>query len=241
MLADLSEVRRFYHFVVPYLKDHECLLLLLAARKKYCPTLARSEEVVAREVIRDNDWSKFKRKVKKITNVEGIYVDKNGNEIPKEAFALYILLDPRDAVYAWIKFQEETNKLFWQSYKNDKSALYQLKKLDVRWFSVLHRTPSRKLYWLIDVDGKNENLLDSLLKWLDDHVIWVSETRGGYHIIVHCNHETQRILFRERLTEKFKDVELHKQVLTPLPGTLQGGFAVRGVLQNEMERGIRVA
>ena len=229
LLRDVSSLKNFYQYVVPHLKENECLLILLIARKKYYPQLHKSEEVLAREVLRDNSWSKFKRKVKRISNVKEIYFDRDGNEIPEEAFGVYVLLDPRDTIYAWIKFQEETNKLFYQAFKGDNSAIHQFKKLDIRWFSALHRSTSRKIYWLIDVDTKDKNLLNFLTNSLEDSVVWISETKNGYHLIVLRNSESARILFRERVVEKVTDIEVLKQPLTPIPGTLQGGNLVRPV------------
>jgi len=114
LLRDVKELGRFYHKVVPTIRGDECLLLLLNARKKYCPELARSEEVLRREVIRERKWRVFLRKVKKLTTVRGLYSDKLGKEIPVNAFAPYIVLDVKSAVKAWFMLQKEMGDLVYQ-------------------------------------------------------------------------------------------------------------------------------
>lgn len=234
LLTDPNTLHKFFDRVIPDLKENECLLLLLAARKKYCPTLARSEEMLRREVTREKNWDKFLRKVKKLVHVDSLYVDKNGNPIPIDAFGAYIVLDPKDAIKAWIMLQKEMCDLMYQYVCGDKNALVQLKKVDVRWFSCLHRSKSRKLYWLVDIDEKNKEVLDEVLSVLDESVVWVSETRGGYHVIVRANERVAKLMFKEsvfdRISEEFEvTIEIHKEPMTPLPGCLQGGFVVREV------------
>ncbi|RLG94915.1 hypothetical protein DRO29_06140 [Candidatus Bathyarchaeota archaeon] len=227
LLVDPEVLYKFFNKVVPDLKENECLLLLLAARKKYWPEIARSEEILRREVVREKDWNIFYRKVLKMSFVNNLYTDKDGKIIPKEALAMFIVLDPKDALKAWNTLQKEMIDLLFQYAKGDVNALKQFKRIDVRWFSALHRSQSRKKYWLIDIDCKDENLLNFVLDYVEP--VWISETRGGYHIIVPANEEVAKTIFRDKIFDRYKDIEIHKEPMTPLPGTLQGGFVVREV------------
>ena len=227
LLVDTEALCRFFDKVIPDLKENECLLLLLSARKKYHPEIARSEEILRREVIREKNWCSFYRKVKRMSYVDRIYTDKNGNEIPEGALAMFIVLNPKDVLKAWNTLQKEMVDLLFQYAKGDPNALKQFKRIDIRWFSALHRSSSRKKYWLIDIDRKDEDLLNFVVEKLE--YIWISETRGGYHVIVPANDVTAKTIFRDRVLENVKDIEIHKEAMTPLPGTMQGGFVVREV------------
>jgi len=227
LLVDPNTLFKFYQKVVPDLKENECLLLLLAARKKYWSEIARSEEVLRREVIREKDWNIFYRKIKKMSYVEGIYTDKNGKEIPAEAMAMFIILDPKDVLKAWNTLQKEMVDLLFQYVRGDTNALKQFKRIDVRWFSALHRSQSRKKYWLIDIDSKDEKLLNFVLEYLTP--VWVSETKNGYHVIVPANEDAALTIFKDRVFDGVENIEIHKEPMTPIPGCLQGGFLVKEV------------
>ena len=227
MIADINILKEFYISVIPEINEEECILMLLAARKKYCKQLPRSEEMLHFEILRHNSFNKFLSKVKKLTYTDGIYLDKNGNEIESTCIAPYVILDPKHTIKAWFKLQKEINDLIYQLIKGDKTALYQLRKIDVKWFSCLHRSQSRKLYWIIDIDSKDNNLINYVIDKLRNHIRWVSETRGGYHVIVDTNETSSKLIFKDKVFSKYSMVEIHKEPMTPIPGCLQGGFMVK--------------
>lgn len=243
LLVDEMELRRFYETVVPDLQANECIIMMLAARKKYYSGLARSEECLRREVLRYKDWNNFLRKVKRLTMVKDLYVDEDGKEIPMDAFAAYIVLDTKNAVKAWIMLQKEMSDKLYQLALGDETVLDAFRKVDVRWFSCLHRSKGRKLYWLIDIDAKSKDVLCGVVDAVEKHnVVWVSETRGGYHVIVKANDMSARSIFREKRIERIEEeygvaIEVHKEPMTPLPGCLQGGFVVRGIKFEVMSGG----
>jgi len=225
LLVDEKLTKKFFIEVIPELKETECLLLMLSARKKYCTELARSEEILRREVIREKKWEVFLRKVKRLSYTEGLYVDKNGNPIPEHAFSIYVVLNPKDAVRAWFTLQKEISDLTYQYVKGDRDALRQLKRIDIRWFSALHRTNSRKLYWIVDIDKKDKKLLRYVLDIVEP--AWISETRGGYHLILPANKENA-VIFTEKEFRR-PEIEVKKEPMTPLVGTLQGGHLVKNI------------
>ena len=245
LIKDEEETKRFVEKVLQPLKNDEVYITVLTARKKYCPTISSSMEVVSRDIIRNNDTNKILRKLKKMSIVEGLYIDKNEDIIPNEAFALYILPEPRSMLKAYKEFNININEWMCQDLLSEHKDLELYRKLDLKLFSAIHRSRSKAKYFIIDIDKKDEmllkNILDlikmgdlskdlySTLQWqypTIESIVWISETRGGWHIILNRNDETGKIV-HEIMERKFSDVEFRKETMTPTPGLLQGGFLVK--------------
>ena len=230
LIKDENETRKFIEKVLQPLKDDEVYIVVLTARKKYYPTISSSLEVVSRDIIRNNDTNKIIRKLKKLSIVEGIYTDKDNNIISIEAFALYILPEPRSMLKAYTDFTENINKWNYENLKaNDENKNLELyRKLDIKLFSSIHKSKSRSNYFIIDVDKKDEMLLLNILSNFKDlsDIRWVSETRGGFHVIANRNEVTGKII-HEIIKRRTEFIEFRKECMTPTPGTLQGGFVVK--------------
>lgn len=225
MIKDENQIREFIKVILLPLKDDEVYIVVLNARKKYCPTIASSMEVVARDIIKNNDTEKILRKLKKMSTVEGLYTDKNGDIIPNESFALYILPEPRSMLKAYKEFTNNINEWIYADLFGTKNLeLY--RKLNTKLFSAIHKSTSRRNYFIIDIDRKDEQLLNDVIMRLGngDLIEWISETRGGYHILVN---RLGGELVHKLSISLMPDVEFRKETMTPIPGTLQGGFEVK--------------
>lgn len=244
LIKDETITRKFLNTVLKPLKNDEVYVTLIAARKKYCPTMS-SMEVVSRDIIRNNDTDKIVRKLKKLSIVEGIYVDKNNNIIPIEAFALYILPEPRSTLKAYNSFIEDINKWNYEnlvkSNTSEETNLELYRKLDLKLFSNIHKSTSRSIYFIIDIDRKDQALLNYILNIIKDEelnnktkfhitesISWISETRGGFHIILNRNEITGKAVHTIKM-KNIQYVKFRKETMTPIPGTLQGGFVVKDV------------
>lgn len=223
ILVDIDEAKNFIDTLHPELNDNEVLLFLLDARKKYFPEITSKDRMIQRKVLKKKEYTD--RLLYEICSVEDRYMYEGGF-IPKEAFVLYMVLNPCDIIKAYFKLQEDMNQLLYQVMKRDENALYNFKKVHVHWFSALHRSRAKLKYWLIDIDEKDEELLKYVLQF-GFEVKWISETRGGYHIIIPVNDENGKILFRDKVLSKLEKVELKKNAMTPVVGTMQGGVLVR--------------
>lgn len=162
LLYNIEEVKDYAKRILMKLEDDEVYILLLNTRKKYCPVeLSKSEEVIGRELISYNDLDKIIRKIKKITRIEGIYADSHTLEdIPIHCFALYCLIDPRSTLKGYGEFISNINKWIYENFKGE-SNLELYRRIDSKLFSAIHRSRSRSLYRVIDIDKKDDNILDN--------------------------------------------------------------------------------
>lgn len=228
LIYDEDEIRRFIMEVIKPLEDDEVYILLLTARKKYSDSMSTSQEVVHRDVIRNNDPNKMLRKIRRMANVRGIYTDKNTDqEIEPDAFVLYFLTDPRSMLKGYEAFTSDINKWVYSSLKGEYKNLEYYRNLDVKLFSAIHRSRSRSSYFIVDIDKKDENILMDIVTLLQDEIKWVSETHGGYHLIVNKN-KNSGIIMHEKI-RGMEYVEILKEPMTAIPGTFQGGFEVKGI------------
>lgn len=234
LIYDFDEVKNFIERILMRLEDDEVYILLLGVRKKWCPGLSRSEEVMDRDMIKNNDPDKILRKIRKISCIDGIYVDRYTlKEVPIDCFTIYCVLDPRSTLKGYSEFISDINKWIYDSFKGD-TNLELYRKMDVKLFSAIHKNRSRSLYWVVDIDVKDEELLDKIIGLLTGHIIWLSETHGGFHVIVDRNNETGKIIYEN--IRGMENVEILKDAITPVPGTLQGGFRVVGIRKDMWSR-----
>ena len=224
----------FRKVLVPLEKD-EVYIALIVARKKY--GASRSEEMLDKLVLKRSDPEYLVRKFQKFCNVENCYLDRNtGEPIPPESMAVYIDLTPRSAMKAYRDFinsverwsSQLTNLLLNGNLDEAERVLKNFRRLDTKLFSSLAKSPATSPYRIVDIDEKSSALLKKVLGALKEHVVWVTETRGGYHVIVRNNRDTG-IIFHEVLRGLDKvELQFGKRLMTPLPGTMQGGFMVNG-------------
>lgn len=229
IIYDLSQTMEFVKRVLMKLEDDEVYILLLNARKKWCPELSRSEEIMYRDLVRNNDPDETLRKIKKIGCVSrGIYVDmKSLREIDTGCMATYVLLDPRSTLKGYIEFMSDINKWIYESFVGASRNLEFYRRIDIKLFSAIHKSRSRDLYFVIDIDKKDEDILVRITGLLEGQIRWISETHSGYHVITDKNYETGIIIHQNIVDMEY--VEVLKDPMTPVPGTLHGGFKVVGI------------
>ncbi len=229
LIYDHKEVETFVKRFFMKLEDDEVYVILLNARKKHCPNeLSRSEEILGRELIRHNDLDKVMRRIKKITCVDGIYADSNTlNDIPAHCLSLYCLLDPRSTLKGYADFIEDVNKMIYDSFKGESKNLDFYRRVDIKLFSAIHKNRSRRLFNVVDIDKKDEAILDEITGLLEGYISWITETHGGYHVITEKDYDANVIIHTKISGMEY--VEILKEPMTPLPGTLQGGFKVKGI------------
>ena len=232
LIYDLAETREFVEKILRKLENDEVYILLLNARKKWCPDLSRSEEIMYRDVIRDNDPDRILRKIRKTSCVSrGIYVDlKTNKEVDINCMAIYVVLDPRSTLKGYGEFIENINGWIYESFMGGVGGVKNLelyRRMDIKLFSAIHKHRSRGLYFVIDIDKKDEDILYKITEPLVGNIRWISETNGGFHVIVDRSYETGMIIFPRMVEIEY--VEILKDPTTPVAGTLHGGFPVKGI------------
>lgn len=231
LIYNLRLVRKWYREVVSDLEGDEVYIVILCARKKYSSVISRSEEILDKCYLKRDMESNIRRLRKFLRVAEGDYVDFNtGNPIPVDAMVVYMDLYPKSTVRAvskWVKgvFEWIDEALFSEDF--DMSIF---RKVDTKLFSAIARSSSRKPVRILDVDSKDEDKIEKVLNVFPTPD-WVTETRGGYHLIYKVDSSMVKEL--GRTWREFKDtldyveVQWH-QGQTVIPGTLQGGFCVDG-------------
>jgi len=221
LLKDEVMFKEFIKNIVPELERDEVIIGILAARKKYVPELSRSDEILDKIIVkREEDVF---RKFRKFMRVEkGDYIDFNtGQEIPLNAMVCYIDLNPKSSIKALNTFFKEMDDWKYQAIVDHQFDLSQFRKLDTKVFSALARRVSRRLYFLVDVDDTELNRYPSILP----DPLWISRTRGGYHLIYSNSKEIRSEVYNT-VSQYNLNVEIQKEVQTPVPGSLQGGRQV---------------
>lgn len=214
--------REFVNLIFLPLKDDEVFIYMILARKKYNPIVS-NECLFHRDLLEKNDPDYIVKKIKKNCLMDNTFTDPKTNAIiPIDSFVVYVDLSPKSVLKAYGSFVKRFNDLIYQSIKN---ILYlpEVTKIKSILLSEIHKSDSYKPYILVDVDKKDVSFLLKIKERLK--IKWISETRGGYHILIENNRENGRIVHME--FSHIPNIEIKKEVMTPLPGTLQGGFEVK--------------
>ena len=161
MVWSEKHVKEFAEKVLVPLERDEVYLLLLCARKKYCQELSRSEEVLKREIVRYSDPDYFYRKLLKIAPQPDSYIDINTRKpIPRDAMAIYVVINPKSCIKAYTKFMKEVEDWLYELGVSDNEDWERFRRLDTKLFSAMHKSTSRHLYWIVDIDKHDHRLLE---------------------------------------------------------------------------------
>lgn len=244
MIFNENQINRFFRSCLPQLKDNEVFIVEINARRKYYKELSKSTIHLKTIILRQTkDLDRVVQKLKReVAAVQAGYYDK-GNKIPEEAIVFYIDPNPKDAIKATSSLQKEImgryRDLAMQAINKDLKEtdipIRFMKKIDIHYTSYLHKSNSRKLFWMFDVDTKDDKVIDSFKKELFTNQItpWnILSTANGYHYVVLVGeHIGTRFFGKEQLIKKinktFSDIEFKKSsFMHPIPGMLQGGKEV---------------
>jgi len=216
-------IKKFADEVLVDLEGDEVYSVVLVARKKYCSRLARSQEMLDMLVVKRKE--DFVRKVCRFLRIEeGDYIDfKTGEPIPLESMACYVDIYPKSCIKAGL----ELNKLFlnWLVERGNNPEFDDkvFTKLNTKLFASIHKSNSRKPHKIVDIDTK-----DFDFSTLPRSRAWITETRGGYHVIyLTPDSDTIKELVDFRKSSPESVEFAWHQGQTVIPGTLQGGFKVR--------------
>jgi len=198
------------------------------------------------------DWrSVFVRKVKELSilakHSNEIYViskEKGEVPVPPEATGIVCVLNQSDVRQALCDFMNETMKLL--VLQNDLENAHKVWK---RYVANLHKRVKR-IFHVLDLDTKDENIFNEIMSELDKYKqpYFVIETRRGYHFVIDLRvfaedrklagkfftefvhryvPEKQKVLYEIENGNKKPLIEYQTQAMSPVPGTVYGGFNIR--------------
>lgn len=202
----------FVEFLPPLLQNEKYYLCLFA-RKKYCKFLKSDKAQLKRFcATKENIADKIRQLECKIGSYK-----QEGIEIPQEALALYISINPRDLNKASYNTIKELAELLQkgQCFNPHQEALTQIQK-----------SCSRKLYSVFDIDCW-ENYEDAVNEIKDffgnSSCCEFIRTRGGIHVLInhHLILENKRSSWYNFLARK---ADVKGDCLIPVPGCTQGNF-----------------
>lgn len=249
-IYDENEVNNFFDkHLKPFMtSSYLSFLIIPTARRKYFPELSTSQTVLRScdfPCNMKNDKERFMLILRRLQIQKGSYTDKKtGKELPSEAFAIYLTVDPLNELKAYNKLQKQMADKFEKLISNalhknqdqntDEGTESTNLGIESVYKSCLHSSPE-KGFKKLDVDSKDEthiNKLKDLFKENDIVPHLVVETRGGFHVILNAHNlsnDAQKNLYQFS-TQNKNWMSIEKTgCLVAIPGTLQGGFKVKMV------------
>ena len=216
IIKDEKLLREFISWL-PELKSHEVYCVNLFARSKYCKGITHigSDKQQVKRIVTKKEF--LFEKIQQLECPLGSY-KQSGKEIPQEALAVYITINPRDLIKAGINTFKKLAELVTKKYTGYNP--YQIS------LSEIQKSVSRKIYYDLDFDNADiEETVGSLNKLINEDCYRILKTRGGFHGIVELSKVDRK--FSEtwyKSTTTLAGCDLNRENMLPVCGTFQGGF-----------------
>lgn len=252
IISDEKELKWFFDNVMPPLKETEVYFLSLSARNKYLTEEEREfyalgrTEMFQKTLVREKDWDRFIRTIRKFECDERGYTTKNNKPIPSKTMVCYYNINPSDSFKALASFQEvvseynrEAISLLVSGGKRE-NFLNRLNKIDNNLLTAYQQATGTRHYidFDFDLENKSESYINDMSEVLEEKGInkyfWI-DTRSGYHLLVdktQMKFNPNDIIIRgvEMVSKKnmgeVGEIIYNKNSMIPLPGTYQGGHPV---------------
>lgn len=197
-IHDKNELIQFYAVIMPELKEFEVFFTSLSCRKKYLNEEERETfhitraEMFDRRIIREKDWNRFYRSIKKYEVAHGGYLTKNGKNVPAKCMVIYFNINPSHSLKALKEFNGKINDWQYEIMNGNKEAFHKkFNKLDVELMNCYQRNRGTK-HWLdIDFDvPEGFNAPTIMSAFMDSkeglRYYWV-DTKSGFHLLIDRN------------------------------------------------------
>lgn len=216
IINDEEAFRSFIEWL-PECKPNEQYYMSLLARNKYSPNVKIGSKCQLTRKTSSKEY--IFQKVKQMECAIGSYQEK-GVDIPQEALALYITVNPRDL---WKATLRTAKKMLTNIECNAINSNPQAEAM-----SEIQNCAGERKYIVFDLDSKEEGVLQKALSICENKCA-VIETRGGYHILVKKD-ETKSLPkdWHPRLAEI---CDVNGDELSPVVGCIQGGFIPKLILR----------
>lgn len=203
-----EELSRFLNWL-PDLTIDEWFYFALFARKKYSDKIITNKETQLRRFVTKEDY--LRSRIRQLEVPYGAWVVGN-IAAPQKSLVLYMHTNPRSNSKAADAIHGRTWELRNQRGYNIKSEV----------MSAIYSARSRAEIVTFDLD--EQDLIDEkkLQSIINPGTYIIIKTRGGFHLLVKPNQQTNP-LWHPELLENFK-VDDYGDIMSPVPGTTQGGF-----------------
>lgn len=235
----ITDEKRLKEFIdwLPELEHYETYYLCLFARSKYCKGIAHIKSDKAQLKRFTSNKERMFQKIMQLECPMGAHTTKevgSGNriQVPQEALALYITINPRDMIKATRNGLTKLLDLALQPY----NGFHPYQEV----MSEIQKAKSRSEFitFDFDIDKSEIKVIDKMLQeCVNMDALNIVETRGGYHVIVQpkkVSLEYKSTFYQDicKVLNNFSSDRDNKgDIMLPIPGTYQGGFTPKFLQQ----------
>lgn len=250
LIHSIDELKYFFDNILPDLQRDEVFFVSLSARNKYLTPDERETlglgrtEMFERTIIREKEWRRFLKRIRRFETPDEAYLTKNNNPIPNKCIVVYFNINPSSSIKALHEFRSKTDEYFLEMIQsnNIQDGFKKMNKVDVLLMNCFQRSRGHKSYIDIDFDiPKSEfHIVQFFLKHMKNNSpnkikYWIIDTKSGYHVML--DRSTLKYNFNESISaaeeyvfnmteiENFEIIN-NKNEMIPLPGTYQAGYPV---------------
>lgn len=228
----ISEEQKLREFIewLPELSHDETFYLCLFARSKYCKGIAHVRSDKAQLKRFTSNKERLFNKIRQLECPLGAHTMKEVGtnrqvDVPQEALALYITINPRSFIRANTNSVKKLLDLALQPYNGFhpyQEVMSEIQKA---------KSKTRFVSFDFDIDKSNWSEVAAQLKVsINKEALTVVETRGGFHVIVRVDaiepelHSYWYTRMCNLLAAYSSDQDNAGDIMLPVPGTYQGGF-----------------
>lgn len=223
IIIDEKALKEFIEWL-PDLSEEEMYYCCLFARSKYTKDIEGKNGIPHIK----SDKAQLKRftatkerlfqKIQQLECPVGSYFQ-NTHDVPQEALALYITVNPRSL---WKATQQSAKHFVDCIITNARTMNPQAEAM-----SQIQKAKNRSHYVVFDIDSKEEDFVKQAVACLPSYpydAFRLLETRGGYHLIVNPIIASKHNKKWYQNISTFDFVDQAGDIMIPVPGTYQGGF-----------------
>ena len=202
VISDVDELKWFFDNVLPDLKLGEVFFVSLSARNKYLTKKEKEmfqlgrNEMFCKSIVREKDWFRFLRTIRKYECHEEGYLTKNNLPIPSKTIVCYININPSDTIKALNGFNKVINEYMFELSNvaikklDCENIMNRLNKIDNNLMTEYQQATGTRYYidFDLDVDKDWKVYNEEVLKeWMSKKGIktyfWI-DTKSGYHLLI---------------------------------------------------------
>ena len=223
IITDDTELKKFIKWL-PELKENETYYCCLFARSKYCKDIKHIKSDKAQLKRFTSSKGRLFHKIKQLECEIGSYTQRasgNNIDIPQEALAMYITINPRDM----FKATSEGAKKLMDLALSGNSGFNPHQEI----LSEIQKAKGTKYFIDLDFDVRDEFRKKCILKEISSILLpneyTILDTRGGFHILIHLKNIRESIskIWYKQITS-IPECDICGDNMIPIPGTYQGGF-----------------